>query len=86
MGGPGVPVCAVYLGAVAGWEMEGQGGETVSELTICPNCGAKIRVVETNPLETSIERVRLCPKCGHQVVTGETILRVRYQGDQPQAS
>jgi transcriptional regulator NrdR family protein len=57
----------------------------VSELTLCPNCGSKIRVVETDPLEQSIERVRLCPKCGRQVVTGETILRVRYEGDCPQS-
>lgn len=59
----------------------------MSELTMCPNCGSKIRVADTDPLEQSIKRVRLCPGCGRQVVTDEVIRAVRYAGDpvQPQA-
>lgn len=59
----------------------------MSELTHCPNCGGKIRVIDTDALEKSVSRVRRCAKCGRLFETVETVSVVRFEGelDQPRA-
>lgn len=59
----------------------------MSELTSCPRCGGKIRVIDTDALEKSVSRVRRCGQCGRLFETVETVSAVRYEGavDQPRA-
>jgi|GEM_PF-2536499 len=56
----------------------------MSELTQCPNCGGKVRVIDTDALEKSVARVRRCPRCGRTFETLETVVAVRYEGSMEQ--
>lgn len=59
----------------------------MSELTHCPKCGGKVRVIDTDALEKCVSRVRRCQQCGRLFETVETVSAVRYEGEftQPQA-
>lgn len=60
--------------------------EGMSELTMCPQCGAKIAVRDTDPREVVVIRTRRCTKCRYEISTEEHVVAVVNPGGQVQIS
>lgn len=52
----------------------------MSELTMCPKCGGKMDVRDTDPREVAVIRVRRCRQCRYAVETEEHVVAVVNAG------